>query len=335
MTSGQYPFTRMRRNRYQSFSRKLVQENTLHTNDLIYPVFIIDQQEGSQAIDSMPSLERHGLNSLIKVAHNCVEKGIPAIALFPAIEPSKKSLDGRESYNPKSLVSRAIKLLKKETPNLGVIADIALDPYTSHGQDGILSDDGTILNDETVSLLKQQALCVCEAGADIIAPSDMMDGRIGALRGALEEQGFQQTQILSYSAKYASHFYSPFRGAVGSVAQGQKIDKTSYQMDPANIEEALHETALDIQEGADLVMIKPAMLYCDVIKTIKEKLKKPTFAYQVSGEFAMLKAASSMGYLNEKDCALESLLCLKRAGADAILSYYALDVPDWLAENNR
>ena len=332
MMPSQYPFTRMRRNRYKAFSRELVQENHLQASDLIYPIFIIDQNEGSQKIASMPSIERHGLESLIKVAHKCVEQKIPAIALFPSIETSKKHLDGREAFNEKGLVPRAIRALKKEVPELGVIADVALDPYTSHGQDGVLCEKGTILNDETVALLSQQALCSAEAGADMVAPSDMMDGRISTLRLALESQGFYETQILSYSAKYASHFYAPFRDAVGSVAQGKKIDKTTYQMNPANLDEALYETALDIQEGADIVMVKPAMLYSDVIKTIKEKLKKPTFAYQVSGEFAMLKAASSMGYLNEKDCVLESLLCLKRAGADAILSYYALEASQWLSE---
>ena len=253
--------------------------------------------------------------------------------MFPNIERDKKFEDGREAFNPNGLVPRAIAAIKKAVPELGVIADIALDPYTSHGQDGILSDSGMILNDETIDLLGQQALCVCEAGADIVAPSDMMDGRIGALREIMEKRGFQQTQILAYSAKYASNFYSPFRGAVGSVTGGMKIDKSTYQMDPANLDEAVHETALDLQEGADIVMVKPAMLYSDVLRKIKETFRKPTFAYQVSGEFAMLKSTASMGYIDEKACVLESLLCLKRAGADAILSYYALDVPDWLYEN--
>lgn len=334
MSLSQYPFTRMRRNRSRDFSRRLTQETHLTRSDLVYPVFVIDSENETQAIKSMPTVKRHGFKSLIKTALDCAEKKIPALALFPSLAPEEKHLDARGAYDEKSLIPRAIRAIKKEVPHLGLIVDIALDPYTPHGQDGLLSKEGHILNDETVALLCRQALCYAEAGADIIAPSDMMDGRIGAIRTSLETQGFFATQILSYTAKYASHFYAPFRDAVGSVSLGQKIDKRSYQMNPANLQEALHEAALDLKEGADMLMVKPAMLYCDVIKAIKDEFKKPTFAYQVSGEFAMLKAACSQEGLNEREWVLESLMCIKRAGADAILSYYALEASNWLPCDN-
>ena len=334
MSLSQYPATRMRRNRASAFSRKLTQETSLSSSDLIYPVFIMDSENESINLKSMPGQKRHGLSSLMKTASACVESNIPAIALFPSLAKEEKYLDARSAYDENSLVPRAIKRLKQNFPNLGIITDIALDPYTPHGQDGLLSEDGKILNDETISILCQQALCYAEAGADVVAPSDMMDGRIGRIRESLETSGFFDTQILAYTAKYASHLYAPFRDAVGSVSLGQKIDKRTYQMNPGNLKEALHEAALDINEGADILMVKPAMLYCDVIKAMKDRFEKPTFAYQVSGEFAMIKAACTSDGLIERDLALEALLCIKRAGADAILSYYALEASKWIREHD-
>ncbi len=331
MIFSQYPTTRMRRNRSDEFSRRLTRETTLTRSDLVYPVFLIDSENGAEDIRSMPGIKRHGLNSLIEIAKACVHKNIPAIALFPRINEEDKHLDARSAYDDNALIPRALRLLKKEVPELGVIVDVALDPYTPHGQDGLLSASGKILNDETVSILCKQALSYAYAGADVIAPSDMMDGRIGAIRKDLESHGFYDTKILSYAAKYASNFYAPFRDAVGSVQMGKNIDKRTYQMDPSNLQEALHEAALDIAEGADMIMVKPAMLYCDVIRVLKDTLAKPTFAYQVSGEFAMIKSACNSNGLNERDWILESLLCIKRARADAIFTYFALDAAEWLS----
>jgi porphobilinogen synthase len=329
---GKYPYTRPRRMRRDDFSRRLMRENVLTANDFIYPVFVLDGENRSEAVGSMPGVQRQSIDLLLKTAAECVKYGIPALALFPVVDKSLKSLDAKEAYNPDGLVPRTIKALKKAFPELGVITDIALDPYTSHGQDGLIDDSGYVLNDETVSVLVRQALCHAEAGADIVAPSDMMDGRIGAIRQALEFDGHIHTRILAYSAKYASSFYGPFRDAVGSAANLGKGNKYTYQMDPANSDEALKEVALDLEEGADMVMVKPGMPYLDIVRRVKQEFGVPTFAYHVSGEYAMLKAAAQNGWLDERACVLEALLCFKRAGADGVLTYYALEAAKWLKD---
>ena len=327
---GNYPASRPRRMRRDDFSRRLMRENVLTSNDLIYPVFVLEGNARSEAVASMPGVQRQSVDGLLKTAAECVELGIPALALFPVVEPSLKTLEAAEAYNPDGLVPRAVRALKAAFPQLGVITDVALDPYTSHGQDGLTDERGYVLNDETVAALVRQALCHAEAGADVVAPSDMMDGRIGAIRQALEFDGHIHTRILAYSAKYASAFYGPFRDAVGSSTNLGKGNKTTYQMDPANADEALKEVGLDLQEGADMVMVKPGMPYLDIVRRVKEAFGVPTFVYHVSGEYAMLKAAAQNGWLDEQACVLEAMLCFKRAGADGILTYYALDVARWL-----
>ncbi len=322
---GKYPSTRPRRMRRDEFSRRLMRENVLTANDLIYPVFVLDGQNRVENVASMPGVQRQSVDVLLKTAEECVRLGIPAVALFPVVDQSLKTLDAAEAYNPDGLVPRTVRALKAAFPELGIITDIALDPYTSHGQDGLIDDNGYVLNDETVAVLVRQALCHAEAGADVVAPSDMMDGRIGAIRQALEFDGFIHTRILAYSAKYASAFYGPFRDAVGSAANLGKGNKYTYQMDPANSDEALKEVALDLEEGADMVMVKPGLPYLDIVRRVKQEFGVPTFAYQVSGEYAMLKAAAQNGWLDERACMLESLLAFKRAGADGILTYFALD----------
>ncbi len=330
---GKYPAVRMRRMRRDDFSRRLMREHRLTTDDLIYPVFIIDGKNRTVAVDSMPGVQRYTVDKLLRHAETCLKAGIPAIALFPAIEHKLKTADGREAANPKGLVPRAVAALKKRFPELGVITDAALDPYTTHGQDGLINAAGYVLNDETVAVLERQALVCAAAGVDIVAPSDMMDGRIGAIRAALDQQRFTHTRIMAYSAKYASGFYGPFRDAVGSAKQLGKSDKRSYQMDPANSDEALWEVGLDLQEGADMVMVKPGMPYLDIVRRVKDQFKAPTYVYQVSGEYAMLKAAAANGWLDERSCALEALLAFKRAGADGVLTYFALDAARWLSED--
>lgn len=327
---GKFPRTRMRRMRHDAFSRRLMQENTLTANDLILPVFVLDGSGKTENVASMPGVQRQSIDVLLKTAEECVKLGIPALAIFPVIEQSAKSLDAREAFNPAGLVPRTVKVLKERFPELGIITDVALDPYTTHGQDGLIDESGYVLNDETTAVLIKQALCHAEAGADIVAPSDMMDGRIGAIRDAFESAGHIHTRILAYSAKYASSFYGPFRDAVGSAANLGKGDKSTYQMDPANSDEALREIALDLEEGADMVMVKPGMPYLDIVHRAKAEFGVPIFAYQVSGEYAMLKAASQNGWLDEKLCVLEALLAFKRAGADGVLSYYALEAARWL-----
>jgi porphobilinogen synthase len=306
-------------------------ENTLTTNDLIYPVFVLEGENRIEDIVSMPGIQRKSLDNLLLELEEVVALGIPAVAIFPVISESKKSLLAEEAYNESGLVQQSVKAIKKQFPELGVITDIALDPFTSHGQDGIIDEQGYVLNDTTVEVLVKQALSHAKAGVDIVAPSDMMDGRIGAIRQVLESHGFTNTKILAYSAKYASAFYGPFRDAVGSGENLGKADKKTYQMDPANGDEAFHEIALDIQEGADMVMVKPGMPYLDVIYRAKQNFKVPVMAYQVSGEFAMLKAASANGWIDEKQCVMEAMIGFKRAGTDAILTYYAKDVAGWLA----
>ncbi len=331
MTHGrQYPYTRLRRIRAQAFSRNLVRETSLSAHDFILPVFIMEGQNKTYDIPSMPGVQRLTLDLLIGKAKRCVELGIPAIVLFPYIEGDKKSLLAEEAYNPNGLVPRAIRELKKHCPELGVITDVALDPYTTHGQDGIIDAQGYILNDETVEILIRQSICHAEAGADIVSPSDMMDGRIGAIRKALDAKNFPLVQILSYSAKYASNFYGPFRDAVGSAGNLGKSSKETYQMDPANTNEALHEVALDIAEGADMVMVKPGMPYLDIVYRVKQEFGLPTFVYQVSGEYAMIKGAAMNGWINYEKCVLESLIAFKRAGADGILTYFAIEAAEWL-----
>jgi len=329
---GRFPAVRMRRMRKDEFSRRLMRENSLSTDDLIYPVFIINGKNRTVAVDSMPGVKRYTVDQLLRHAETALKAGIPALALFPAIEPSLKTADGREAANPKGLVPRAVAALKKQLPELGVITDVALDPYTTHGQDGVINAAGYVLNDETINVLQKQSLVCAAAGVDIVAPSDMMDGRIGAIRVALDEKKYIHTRIMAYSAKYASGFYGPFRDAVGSGKQLGKSDKRNYQMDPANSDEALWEVGLDLQEGADMVMVKPGMPYLDIVRRVKDEYKAPTYVYQVSGEYAMLKAASANGWLDEKKCAMEALLAFKRAGADGILTYFALDAAKWLAE---
>ena len=319
--------------RKDEFSRRLMREHRLTTDDLIYPVFLIDGKNRTVPVASMPGVKRYTVDQLLRHAETALRAGIPAIALFPAIERSLKTADGREAANPKGLVPRAVAALKKRLPELGVITDIALDPYTTHGQDGVINAAGYVLNDETIAVLQKQSLVCAAAGVDIVAPSDMMDGRIGAIRTALDEKKYIHTRIMAYSAKYASGFYGPFRDAVGSGKQLGKSDKRNYQMDPANSEEALWEVGLDLQEGADMVMVKPGMPYLDIVRRVKDEYKAPTYVYQVSGEYAMLKAAAGNGWLDEKKCAMEALLAFKRAGADGILTYFALDAARWLAED--
>jgi len=329
----QYPNTRLRRNRAKPFSRNLVRENQLSVNDLILPVFVIEGESKSEAVPSMPGVSRLSVDLLVKKTLEIHKLGVPALVLFPVIGEQSKSLLAEESYNPQGLAQRAIRAIKEAVPDMGVITDVALDPFTTHGQDGILDESGYVVNDQTVETLVKQALSHAEAGADIVSPSDMMDGRIGEIRSALEANGYINTQILAYSAKYASAFYGPFRDAVGSASNLAGADKYTYQMDPANGDEAIHEVALDVDEGADYVMVKPGMPYLDVLYRVKEEFKMPTFVYQVSGEYAMLKAASQNGWLEEKSVVLESLLGFKRAGADAILTYFAEDVAKWLSES--
>jgi porphobilinogen synthase len=318
-----FPLSRPRRLRRDAFTRNLVRENQLTPHDLIYPVFVLDGTNRREAIGSMPGVERLSLDLLLPVAQDCVNLGIPVMALFPVIDGSLKTPDGREALNPDGLVPRVVRALKAEFPDLGVMTDVALDPFTSHGQDGLLDDTNYILNDATVEVLVQQALTQARAGVDIVAPSDMMDGRIGAIRNALEAEGLVHTRIMAYSAKYASAFYGPFRDAVGSAANLGKANKKVYQMDPANSDEALREVALDIAEGADMVMVKPGMPYLDVVRRVKDQFHMPTFAYQVSGEYAMLKAAALNGWLDHDAVMMESLLAFKRAGADGVLTYFA------------
>ena len=327
-----FPRTRMRRMRYNDFSRRLMRENHLSVDDLIYPMFVTEGINQREPILSMPGVERFSLDLLLAQAEEIYNLGIPAIALFPVTPVDKKSDDAAEAYNPDGLAQRSVRALKKGFPDLGIITDVALDPFTSHGQDGLINQDGYVINDETNGVLVKQALSHAEAGADIVAPSDMMDGRIGAIRLALEAQNHINTLILAYSAKYASSFYGPFRDAVGSAGNLGKSNKYSYQMDPANSDEALREIQLDLQEGADIVMVKPGMPYLDIIRRVKEQYGVPTFAYQVSGEYAMIKAAAMNGWLDEKQVVLESLLAFKRAGSDAILTYYAKSVAQWLQQ---
>ncbi|MCU0805420.1 MAG: porphobilinogen synthase [Burkholderiales bacterium] len=329
---GRFPTVRMRRMRRDDFSRRLMREHVLTTNDLIYPVFVIEGTGQTQAVPSMPGVERYTLDKLLPVAEACLQLGVPVLALFPAIEPSLKTPDGREAMNANGLIPRVVAALKKRFPELGVMTDVALDPYTSHGQDGVIDDAGYILNDDTLAVLTKQALTQAESGVDICAPSDMMDGRIGAIRAALDERKFIYTRIMAYAAKYASAFYGPFRDAVGSAANLGKGNKMTYQMDPANSDEALWEVGLDLAEGADMVMVKPGMPYLDIVRRVKDEFKAPTFVYQVSGEYAMLKAAAKNGWLDERKCALEALLGFKRAGADGVLTYFALDAARWLKE---
>ncbi len=332
--TGIFSATRMRRMRRDDFSRRLMRENRLSVDDLIYPMFVIEGDNRRETIDSMPGVERVSIDQLLVEAEQCVELGIPAIALFPVVSQDKKSDDAAEAYNPEGLAQTAVRQLKKAFPDLGVITDVALDPFTSHGQDGLIDDSGYVLNDETVEVLVKQALSHAQAGADIVAPSDMMDGRIGAIRRALEDNGFIHTRILSYAAKYASSFYGPFRDAVGSAKNLAGGNKYSYQMDPANSDEALHEVELDIHEGADMFMVKPGMPYLDIVRRVKDEFSIPTYVYQVSGEYAMLKAAAQNGWLNEEATVMESLLGFKRAGADGILTYYAKTVAQWLKASN-
>ena len=330
--SREFPVSRMRRMRRDSFSRRLMRETCLSVNDLIFPVFIVEGSNEKQAIESMPGIFRLSVDNLLKEAAELVALKIPAIALFPSLDDSAKSLDGREAYNPEGLVQRAVKALKETQPELGVITDVALDPYTTHGQDGIIDDSGYVLNDETVEVLTKQALSQAQAGADIVAPSDMMDGRVSAIRFGLEEHGLIYTRILAYSAKFASSYYGPFRDAVGSSANLGSGNKYNYQMDVANSDEALQEVALDLAEGADMVMIKPGLPYLDILYRVKQEFGIPTFVYQVSGEYAMHMAAAQNGWLNEDAVAMESLIAIKRAGANAILTYFAKNAAKLLLE---
>jgi porphobilinogen synthase len=318
------------RNEY--FSRRMMRETRLAPDHLICPLFVLDQPKRRESVASMPGIERMGIEELLKEAEQLLKLNIPAIALFPVTPAERKSDDAREAWNPQGITQRAVRALKQQFPELGVITDVALDPFTAHGQDGLIDDDGYVLNDETIDVLVKQALSHAEVGADIVAPSDMMDGRIGAIRDALEDSGFHNTGILAYAAKYASSFYGPFRDAVGSAANLGSGDKRSYQMDPANSDEALWEVALDLEEGADIVMVKPAIHYLDIVRRIKDSFKAPTFVYHVSGEYSMLKAAAANGWLDERACVMEALLAMKRAGADAILTYYAKQAAMWLAE---
>ncbi|QPK62146.1 porphobilinogen synthase [Methylomonas sp. LL1] len=330
-----FPATRLRRMRYQAFSRRLMREHHLSVDDLICPLFVIEGNNRQEQVASMPGVSRLSLDLLLKEAESLLNLGIPAVALFPVIDPNQKSLDASEAFNPGGLAQRSVRALKTAFPELGVITDVALDPFTSHGQDGLIDDRGYVVNDPTVEVLCKQALSHAEAGADIVAPSDMMDGRIGAIRQTLENHGHVNTRILAYSAKYASGFYGPFRDAVGSAGNLGGGNKYSYQMDPANSDEALREIALDLQEGADMIMVKPGMPYLDIIRRAKDQFGVPTFAYQVSGEYAMLKAAAQNGWLDEKQVVMESLLSFKRAGCDAILTYFAKSAAQWLIDHHH
>ncbi len=330
---GQFPQKRMRRMRHDEFSRRLMRENCLLADDLIYPVFVLNGKNREEKIPSMPEITRLSADKLMRQAEKCLELGIPALAIFPVIDPEQKSLTATEALNPKGLVPQVVKKLKKSFPELGVITDVALDPYTSHGQDGLIDDSGYVMNDETVEVLAQQSLVHAEAGADMVAPSDMMDGRIAVIRNTLDSKKFIHTRILAYSAKYASNFYGPFRDAVGSATNLGRGSKKTYQMDPANSDEAIWEVEMDLEEGADIIMIKPGMPYLDIVRRVKERFKAPTFVYQVSGEYAMLKSAALNGWLDEETCVLESLLAMKRAGADGILTYYAIHAANWLKLN--
>ena len=330
--TGQFPKRRLRRNRVYDFSRRLIAENQLTINDLIYPVFIVEGNNITESVSSMPNVYRMSIDILLKEAEYVAKLGIPVLSLFPAIEPEKKSLLAQEAYNENGLVPKAIRALKKEIPELGILTDVALDPYTTHGQDGIIDEHGYVQNDISVEILVKQALIQAQAGADIIAPSDMMDGRIGAIRDELEKHNFVNTQIMAYSAKYASSFYGPFRDAVGSAPNIKGGNKKTYQLDPANSNEALQEIYQDLSEGADMVMVKPGMPYLDMVRRVKESFAVPTFAYQVSGEYAMLCAAIENGWLDKQSVIMESLLCFKRAGADGILTYFAKQVAEWLVQ---
>lgn len=330
--SIQFPYSRLRRMRADDFSRRLMRENHVSTDDLIYPMFILEGEQQREEVASMPGVFRVSIDLLLKEAAELVSLGVPAIALFPVTPLEKKSLDAKEAWNEDGLAQRAVRALKKAHPELGVITDVALDPFTTHGQDGVIDDHGYVLNDITVEALTRQALSHAEAGADIVAPSDMMDGRIGVIRQALEAENFVNTRVLAYAAKYASSFYGPFRDAVGSASNLAGGNKYTYQMDPANSDEAIREVALDLAEGADMVMVKPGMPYLDIVRRVKVEFAVPTFVYQVSGEYAMLKAASMNGWLDEREVVMESLLACKRAGADGILTYYAKQVASWLAE---
>jgi porphobilinogen synthase len=331
-TRSPYPTTRMRRMRRDDFSRRMMRETVLTPDDFIYPVFVLEGQGMREPVPSMPGIERMSIDLLIEEAQTIAALGVPAMALFPVTPMEAKSLDAREAFNPDGLAQRAVRALKDALPGLGVMTDVALDPFTTHGQDGLIDETGYVMNDETVEVLVKQAVSHAEAGADIVAPSDMMDGRIGAVRAALESAGHIHTRIMAYSAKYASSFYGPFRDAVGSAANLGGGDKYTYQMDPANSDEALHEIALDLQEGADMVMVKPGMPYLDIVRRVKDRFGAPTFVYQVSGEYAMLKAASQNGWLNERAVVLEALTGIKRAGADGILTYYAKDAARWMSD---
>lgn len=329
---GQFPAARMRRMRRDDFSRRLMREHRLTADDLIYPVFLLEGSGRREAVASMPGVERISLDLLLPVAEECVRLGIPVMALFPVVSQNLKTPDGREATNPEGLVPTAVRALKARFPELGLMTDVALDPYTTHGQDGLVDDSGYVLNDETVAVLREQARVQAQAGVDIVAPSDMMDGRIGAIRSTLEDTGCIHTRIMAYSAKYASAFYGPFRDAVGSSGNLGKSNKAVYQMDPANSDEALWEVGLDLAEGADMVMVKPGLPYLDIVRRVKDEFRAPTFVYQVSGEYAMLKAAAANGWLDERKVVLESLLAFKRAGADGILTYFAREAARWLRE---
>ncbi|HED35421.1 MAG TPA: porphobilinogen synthase [Gammaproteobacteria bacterium] len=322
----------MRRMRRDDFSRRLMREHQLSSSDFIYPVFVLEGENQRQSVSSMPGVERISIDLLVQEAQQCVDLGIPVIAIFPVIAEDGKSLDAEEAFNPEGLAQRAVRAIKKSQPTLGVMTDVALDPFTTHGQDGLIDESGYVLNDETTEVLCKQAISHAQAGADIVGPSDMMDGRIGQIREALESSGYIYTRILAYSAKYASSFYGPFRDAVGSAGNLKGGNKYTYQMDPANSDEAIREVSLDLEEGADMVMVKPGMPYLDIVRRVKSELGVPTYAYQVSGEYAMIKAAAQNGWLDEKACVLESLLCFKRAGADGILTYFAKDAARWLQE---
>jgi len=330
---GSFPSVRMRRMRHDGFSRRMMREKRLSADDLIYPMFLLDGSKRREPVASMPGVERLSIDLLLPVAEECLKLGIPVLALFPVIDSSLKSSDGHEAVNSDGLVPRAVRALKQRLPELGLLTDIALDPYTTHGQDGVSDASGYVLNDETVEILCRQALMQAQAGVDIVAPSDMMDGRIGAIRNALESNGHIHTRIMAYAAKYASAFYGPFRDAVGSRSNLGKSSKASYQMDPANGDEALWEVGLDLQEGADMVMVKPGMPYLDIVRRVKDHFAAPTFVYQVSGEYSMLKAAFGQGWLDERAIVMESLLGFKRAGADGVLSYFALQAARWLKED--
>ena len=329
---GSYPQRRMRRMRRDEFSRRLQREHQLTTDDLIYPVFLMEGKNRTEPVPSMPGVRRYTVDRLMAHAEQCVKLGVPALAVFPMIAPELKTRDGREAVNPKGLVPRAAAALKRRFPQLGIIADAALDPYTTHGQDGVVDREGYVLNDETISVLEKQALTCAAAGVDVIAPSDMMDGRVSAIRAALDKQRFIHTRILAYSAKYASGFYGPFRDAVGSAKSLGRGNKHTYQMDYANSDEALWEVGLDLEEGADMVMVKPGLPYLDIVRRVKDEFRVPTFVYHVSGEYAMLKAACARGWLDERSCVMEILTAFKRAGADGILTYYALEAAAWLKQ---